>query len=202
VNIGSQVTFGDKNDLPDLIQCFVKDTSGDTLQTFTIGTTGFDDLFLKDIFGSLQLETCDSLNCLVRVTYVYTVQNDGNTQLEIVRLDRTREDMDDNVVNLVQDTSLQPNQKTPAEEPDTIDVCIEARIVTAVTVEGDPPSGSPVTADDTYTVKTDGLDEREIPCAGKSGKGKCFLLSVIRQNKVSVSNKRISFSLSRQRQGR
>jgi len=172
VNVGSQLAFGDKDNLPDLIQCFVKDNRDETLQAFTVASTRHDDLFLKDVFGSLQLESCDRLNCRVQVTYIYTIQNDGNTQLEITALDRSREDMNENVVGLVQDTSLLPDENTPAHEPDVIDVCVEASIVTRVEAEGDPPSGSPVTAVDTYTARTEGLEQREIPKPCVSGKGK------------------------------
>ena len=143
------------------------------MQTFNIGTTRHDDLFLKDVFGSLQLESCDRLNCLIDVMYVYTIQNDGNTHLAITEVERSRERLLDDLVDSVQDKNLRPDEHTSAEETDVIDVCVHASIVTFVEAIGEPPSGSPISADDKYVVDVDGLPARAIPspCIGK-GKGK------------------------------
>ena len=172
VRVGSQVTLGDRDAYPELVQCFVKDNRGRTLQTFTVASARFEDLYLKDVFGSLQLESCDRLNCLVPVTYVYTIQNDGNTELDVTRLDRTRDDMTEDVVRLVEDKRLRPDENTPAREASRIDVCVEDMIRTSVRAVGAPPSGSPVTADDSYEVTTEGIPFREIPKPCVSGKGK------------------------------
>jgi hypothetical protein len=177
VAIGSQITLGDRDDLPDEIMCSVMNNQGAALQTFNIGTTSQDDLFLKDVFGSLQLESCDRLNCLIDVTYVYTIQNDGSTDLEITEVERSREGISDDLIDSIQDTNLRPDENTSAEENAVIDVCVHTSIVTVVEAIGEPPSGIPGSAEDTYVVDVDGLPDREIPspCSGK-GKGKLLHL--------------------------
>jgi hypothetical protein len=106
VAVGDQISFGDKKDLPDVIYCAVKDNEGSMLQEFSIRTTDYDDLYLKDIFGSLQLESCDNHECLIDVTYVYYIKNDGSTSLEITSVDRSREGTTDDVTGLVKDGNL------------------------------------------------------------------------------------------------
>lgn len=176
VAVGDQISFGDKKDLPAEIFCTVKDNEGSVLQEFNIRTTDYDDLFLKDVFGSLQLESCNSLECLIDITYVYTIQNDGSTSLEITSVDRSREGSTDDVTGQFNDGNLSPGESTPAQEPSVLDICVYGSVITIVEATGKPPSGSPVSSDGTYIVETQGLPEREIaePCS--NGEGACILL--------------------------
>ena len=171
VAVGGQISFGDKKDLPAEIFCTVKDNEGSVLQEFNIRTTDYDYLFLKDVFGSLQLESCNSHECLIDITYVYTIQNDGTTSLEITSVDRSREGSTDDLTGLVNDGSLRPGETSPAEEPSVLDICVYGSIVTIVEATGKPPSGSPVSSDGTYIVETEGLPEREIPEPCSNGEG-------------------------------
>lgn len=171
VAVGDQISFGDKKDLPAEIFCTVKDSEGSLLQEFSIRTTDYDDLYLKDVFGSLQLESCNSLECLIDITYVYSIHNDGTTSLEITSVDRSREGSTDDVTGLVNDGNLRPGESTPAEEPSVLDICVYGSVVTIVEATGKPPSGSPVSSDGTYIVETQGLPERETsePCSNEEG---------------------------------
>lgn len=194
VPIGSLVTLGGRgDDFPGLVQCFVRDNRGDVLQTFTVGSARFEDLYLKDIFGSLQLESCGNLrrrrilqesdggeddkpfiqNCLVPIEYIYNIQNDGNTPLRVTELNRARAEIAENdALGLVKDKNLLPGEDTPAREADVLDVCIKAVIGTDVTVVGAPPSGSPIKASDSFDVHVNGIPVRKIPSGkGKGGKG-------------------------------
>ena len=174
VAVGDQISFGDKKDLPDVIYCAVKDRKGSLLQEFNIRTTDYDDLYLKDIFGSLQLESCDDHECLIDITYVYTIKNDGSTSLEITSVDRSREGTTDDVTGLVKDGNLNAGDTTPAQEPSVLDICVSGSIVTIVEATGKPPSGSPVSSDGSLVLETHGLPKREIPepCVGGKGSGK------------------------------
>jgi hypothetical protein len=173
--VGSQITLGGRDDLTTQVSCTIKDNKGNRIQVVAIGTSRNDDLFLKDIFGSLQLETCNSLDCLVDVSYYYTIKNGGETDLEIVEVERSREGITDNLVTRLPDTSLRPQEQTDVRETDVIDVCVEAEIITVVTADGEPPCGYLVSDSDTYVVQTHGLPEREVPskpCVPGKGKGK------------------------------
>ena len=172
VAIGTQITFGELSDLPEEIKCSVMDNQGHTLQTFNIRTTDEDELYLKDVFGSLQLESCDSQECRVEALYVYSIVNDGNSQLEIVSVDRSRNGATDNVFDLAQDANLRPGESTSVNEADVIDVCMHASIVTNVEAAGKPPSGSPISANDIYILEVTGLPEPDIPepCVTQKGR--------------------------------
>lgn len=172
VAVGAQITFGQKSDIPDEIECIVMDNEGNTLQTFNVRTTDEDELYLKDIFGSLQLESCDNQECRVDAVYVYTIVNDGNTQLEIVSVDRSRNGATDSVTDLANNVNLRPGESTSANEAGVIDICMHASIVTLLEAAGKSPSGSPVSANDIYVVDVTGLPEPEIPEPCVTGKGR------------------------------
>jgi hypothetical protein len=172
VSVGSQITFGEKSDLPDEIECIIMDNEGHTLQSLNVRTTDDDELYLKDVFGSLQLESCDNQECRVDAVYVYTIVNDGNTQLEIVSVDRSRNGATDSVFDLAKGANLRPGESTSSDEAGVIDVCMHASVVTIVEAAGKSPSGSPVSANDIYVVDVIGLPEPETPQPCVTGKGR------------------------------
>ena len=55
----------------------VLSTDGSRKQTVQINTSGNEDLILMDIYGSLQLESCDDKQCNVPVTFTYLIKNIG-----------------------------------------------------------------------------------------------------------------------------
>jgi hypothetical protein len=184
VTVGTSFSLdsGDKNPLPESIQCRVKDKDDHTLQSMTIGLIK-DELHVKDIFGSIRLENCDSVGCLVEVIYLLTISNDGNTHLEITSVERTRNGNTENIIDGVPEKSLDAGESTQTKESDNLDICISGSVQTDVEVTARPPTGSPIStnvvnlivevpgfpkheSDDTDT------DDYEYVGKGDSGKGK------------------------------
>jgi hypothetical protein len=70
-----------------MLSCVMEDNSGSVLQTLTLNTGGDEDLYLKDKFGSLQVEACEDLDCAIDIVYEYKVNNTGPTDLTVTELD-------------------------------------------------------------------------------------------------------------------
>jgi hypothetical protein len=174
VTIGTSFSLeGGDNPLPDVIQCTVNDASDRTLQIITIGL--LDDLNVKDVFGSLRLENCDSVGCLVEVIYLLTISNDGNTHLEIISVDLTRNGKTNDVLDTVPDTSLDAGERTQARESDNLDICISGSIQTDVEVTARPPTGNPISTNVVnLIVEVPGFPKHESddqPCSIRGKKG-------------------------------
>eukprot|EP00546_Thalassionema_frauenfeldii_P002433 CAMPEP_0178934710 /NCGR_PEP_ID=MMETSP0786-20121207/24037_1 /TAXON_ID=186022 /ORGANISM="Thalassionema frauenfeldii, Strain CCMP 1798" /LENGTH=1502 /DNA_ID=CAMNT_0020612569 /DNA_START=1215 /DNA_END=5725 /DNA_ORIENTATION=- len=147
-------------------------------------TCGEEELFLKDIYGSLQLEGCGSgsgndQNCLKEVEYTYTIENIHNLPMEVTLLERMRftRRVDANAINgesessggtetidlidkiEVEDRFLEPGETTEAIENDVIDVCAEGEYETTVRVKADPPEGIPCQDEDMYVILTEPLKD-------------------------------------------
>ena len=91
-SVGAAIEVGDAaTALPEVIVCTVTDESGSELQVLTINTSGDVDLYLKDKFGVLQLESCAVENqppqeCIIPIVYTYTLTNVGGVPMNITCL--------------------------------------------------------------------------------------------------------------------
>ena len=162
VDVGDEFEVEGRNggDLPETLECTISD-DGEDLQTLTINTGGNVDLFLKDQFGSLQLEACDDQDCTVPITYYHKITNTGETDLEVTNLDVLRPGSDSiSAIGLIPDTDLSPGESTIVKEPAVLDVCVDATIMTNTDVDGVSPDGTTVTDDDDYVVSVTGNTRR------------------------------------------
>lgn len=164
VRVGSEFTVEGKNGgkLPDSFSCSIANEDG-VLQTVTINTSGDEDLYLKNQFGSLQVESCDNQDCTVDVTYKYTVTNTGNTDLTITELDRERDGQKLDLIDELGKLNLRPGQSTSAPEKDTVDICVDGTYVTTAEVEGDSPAGATVSDTDDYEFEVTGVSPQPTP---------------------------------------
>ena len=166
--------------LPDSLSCDIFNTEGSVLlQSVTIDTSGSVDLFLKDSYGSLELNACsDSTglmsDCFVNVEYTYSLTNVGDTDMNVTELDRTRAGQDVSLLDQLPETFLRPGESSFVTESELIDICIDGVFETTITAAADPPNGVPCLDDDTYVfdidvtcrvdVVTTCIDENGIEC--------------------------------------
>jgi hypothetical protein len=142
--------------LPESITCVVTSTDGVTeYQKVTINTSGDVDLYLKDKFGSLQLQSCDDNDCTETVTYIYTFFNVGETPMTITKAERERDGMTLDFLADVDPKDLLVGGSTFVTEMERIDVCVDSISITTMIAEADPPDGVPCKATDTYELVTE-----------------------------------------------
>jgi hypothetical protein len=145
----------DGGPLPREVTCFIfVASSSSPVQTFTIDLSGEQGLFLLDTFGSFQLEACDELDCMVEVTYEYTVINTGGVEATIEKFEREREG---DILDLTGEVPaiVSPGSTISASETEIVNYCLDAVYFTEVTVEAVPESGGlicPATADYQFAV--------------------------------------------------
>ena len=137
------------NSLPDEIACTVINISGEEVQSITINTGGVVDLYLKDKFGALQLESCkpndsDLKDCIVAIEYVYSVQNMFTNNAEVVVFERSRGgDLLDLLENVEDDDKMLGGEcpgfiiggSLEITEEDTVDVCLDGSYTTDLTAQ-------------------------------------------------------------------
>ena len=142
--------------LPISITCHVE-SNGATVQRFTFDTSGQVDLFLKDSFCSLELDSCNENDCTQRIVYTYDFSNIGQTDMDITVVERTRNGEEEDLLELVPDRELSPGDVTTVIEPELIDLCRAATFEISVRTEAEPPAGSSCFADDEYSFSTAGV---------------------------------------------
>ena len=138
------VTAPGGGSLPDKISCDLSQ-NGQIMQTNVIDTSGDVNLNLRDKFGALQLESCDSegtpeLSCFETACYNVNIENVGTNDMDITIVDF---DFNGDVESLLDDldvTTLTPGQSTSVEVKKDVDVCIEFEYCAVVEVEANPPS--------------------------------------------------------------
>jgi len=151
VVIGEQITVPSSanDDLSEILTC--QTISNGQVEEFQIDTC--EGLSLKNVYGdSLRVESCDEKNCLVPITYTYTIENIGTTEMEITELERTRDGTTEDLIGLVEDTSLAVSETTTATEEEVLDICIEGEITTTVEVVANPPEGEPCLDEEDYSI--------------------------------------------------
>ena len=83
------VTSPSGGELPQTMTCNVVSAQNVVLQKMSFSTSGSVQLYLKDGFGSLQVEQCGSKTCLEILTYVANVKNAGTGKIQVTNLDLT-----------------------------------------------------------------------------------------------------------------
>ena len=159
VSVGSAVTVNGANGgkLPASMICSISSPDGTSLQTVTINTSGDLPLSLKDVFGSLQLETCTDttgsvIDCLLEVIYTYSFANVGTNVMNITTAEVTRNNVTTDFIGSVPVTSLSPGESTSVNVTETVDFCIEGTYVTTIFAEASPPSGTICSDTDEYVI--------------------------------------------------
>jgi hypothetical protein len=133
----------------------VTSTDGNTkYQEVSINTSGDVDLYLKDKFGSLQLQSCDDNDCNKAVTYAYNFKNIGDTPMTITRADRVRDGETLDFLSSVDPKELGVGDSTFVTEKEQIDVCVDSKSTTTMNAEADPPAGTPCFDSFTYNLIT------------------------------------------------
>lgn len=119
--------------LPDTLNCVVTTPDEDFVYqdvTFSL-VNGFT---LKSSFGSLLVEQCGELDCVVDVTYTYTTTNVGTEDLDITAFLRTRNDETVDLIDSVDPTDIAAGESTVTEEDDVVDYCVASSINTEIDV--------------------------------------------------------------------
>lgn len=109
--------------LPDRARCNIFSQAGSLLQSLTIRMSEQDDLYLKDKFGSLTMEACNTQKCTKDIFYTYTVENTGDTPMTVTKFERVRngnrEALNPNQIPF----ELAPGDSKMSEEAETVDLC-------------------------------------------------------------------------------
>ena len=165
VSVGDEFEVAGNNGgaLPETLSCSVTDTDGGRVfQTVTLNTGGDADLYLKDKYGSLQLEACDDQDCTVPINYYHDITNNGETVITVIALEVVRDGNAEDLLSLVLDNNLSPGESTTVEEPDVLDVCVDQTVITISTVEGQSPGGA-IQDSDVYDLTVSGNTPRPTP---------------------------------------
>lgn len=205
VSIGDFIDIQSPNGevLPDTVQCIVMGAQGQEIQNVIFDTSGNVDLFLKDKFGMLELEACQvgeaGQDCIVPVIYSFLLSNEGEIDMDITTLERTRNGETEDLLSLVPDTTLTPGEQTTVVEVEMLDICLDATYETSVVVEADPPQGVPCFDDASFVfnVAVDCRVDVEITCAALDGTdcqelqqadGECFKLGGVTSARFKYVN--------------
>ena len=165
VSVGSEFSVEGRNGkLPETLSCTVTDEDGKELQTVTMKTGGREDLYLKDKFGSLQVEACDDQDCTVDIVYDYVVTNSGPIDLTVTSLEIDRAGESEDLIDEIDDTKLSPGESTTVSENDVVDVCVDGDyLTTGVSLGSAAGGGSDVSDEDVYTFEISGSSSRPTP---------------------------------------
>ena len=140
--------------LPSMITCLVSDNVESVLQRSTISLDG--PLHLKEKYGSLQLQCCDTKKCLQTATMTYTVHNEGSHSMTVKNVTRTRTEAES--ADLVDGLSVNPipfQGFATVSENIPLDVCESTEINTAVDVAAHPDDGPDCDAFAEYKIVID-----------------------------------------------
>lgn len=125
--------------------------SANETQLQTVVVSGEENFFLKDVYGSLQLERCNTQSCVVPITYTYVIENTGNISLGVVSVDRTRNGQSDDLIDDVDPKSLIAGESTQVQESEVLDVCAIGSFDTVVRVMANSEQGISCAAMDDYS---------------------------------------------------
>jgi hypothetical protein len=168
--------------LPDSLVCKVKTEQGIEIQKLTIDTSGGEDLYLKNTFGMLQLDSCTVNNrptqsCTLPIQYRYTVSNQGSTFVDVVKVERTRNSQ---LIDLTPQASITElragdnvlGDSTSMLEDDIIDICSPEIYKTTVLAQSDTqPPGAPCFDLTQYMLNFSGVGHMDvdISCISEDG---------------------------------
>lgn len=119
--------------LPEILTCVVTSVNEDTTyQEVQFNTRS--DFTAKARFGSLEVEQCGDLECIIDVTYTYTASNVGEAPINITSMTRTRDGETVDLTDMVDPTELDVGESTVVQEPDEVDYCVSSVITTTVDI--------------------------------------------------------------------
>jgi hypothetical protein len=119
--------------LPGKLECRVSSTDESSLyQTLFFGTT--QRFFAKSVYGSLEVESCDALECIIDVAYSYTATNAGEAPINITSMTRVRDGDTLDLTDQVDPKELDVGEKIVVTEPDQVDYCVTSSITTEVMI--------------------------------------------------------------------
>ena len=170
------VTGANGGTLPTAMSCMISTADGSSGQDLEINASGSVDFYLKDIFGSLEVESCtdnvgETNDCIEEITYTYTLENIGTNSMNVTLVERTSNGVTTDLLSLVPDTDLAVGESTMFTENQVIDLCLDATYETSVRVEADPPAGAPCFDTDAYVFETtvSCRVDVEVSCVGANG---------------------------------
>jgi len=111
----------------------------DTTATFTTGPPS--DVQINIACESDDGDECQSLpqaetpdECIIDITYTYTVTNTGNVDANIILFTRTRNGEFRDLIDLLETTSLLTGDSTQVQETEEIDRCVQQSFATNTVV--------------------------------------------------------------------
>jgi hypothetical protein len=128
--------------LPAYISCSLTTDGGADIQKVAFDISGRDELYLQNSFGSLRLEACDELDCHLKVSYAYSVENAGYVEVSVNSLDRARKGNTQVLLPILGPSLIAPGSTVIASESETINICSNQVYSTTIYVEAVPPTGS------------------------------------------------------------
>jgi hypothetical protein len=168
---GDEIVISGGTALPESITCSILSTDGDLFQTVSIDTSGQVDLYLKDKFGSLELQACDAQDCITDVTYTYFIFNTGPVPIDVTKFERIREGESANLLPSLIPTEIAPGSTGTGSETEPLDLCADAEYFTEVFVEAFPPTGliCPAKAEYFFATEVGCRVDVEIECMAEDG---------------------------------
>jgi hypothetical protein len=119
--------------LPEELECRVSSTDESILyQTLFFSTT--QSFTAKSAYGSLEVERCDELDCIIDVTYFYTATNAGEAPINITSMTRVRDGDTLDLIDQGDPKELDVGEQTVVTEPDQVDYCVTSSITTVVMI--------------------------------------------------------------------
>jgi hypothetical protein len=160
------LTMPDGSPLPQQISCRISVSgtgSGTVFQVFSFFTRDGYDLFLNDKFGSFKLLSCSNesgkqLDCDVLICFEYNLTNIGTNELDVSKLERTRNNVTDSLLLQLPSTTVQPNASTVLVEKELVNLCVEANYSISVAVTANSPNGLNCFGNDVYALLI------QVPC--------------------------------------
>ena len=177
ITVGDTVTLNanrGSNGLPESVTCMLFTAGSDVPdQMFTMNLSSDDELYLQDTFGSFQLEACDVMDCMIEVTYAYTVVNTGQTDATVTTFTRERDDeiLDLLAAGMLDPVIIAPGSTGSAEEKELVNYCKDAVYFTKVDVDAVPPTGlsCPATANYEFAISVGCRVDVDIICTNEFG---------------------------------
>ena len=147
VQPGGALLVSSLNELPDKILCIIYDGEGSQLQSNQIDTSGKVRLDLGDTFGALRLDGCqrerESLSCLESLAYQVDLVNIGIVNMTTTRVSFLFNGQSFDLLEEIRQNPLMAGQSTTLVPSLEINVCDTNELLAEVSVQADPPSGSP-----------------------------------------------------------
>lgn len=112
-------------ELPESIQCTISAANGNATQVVKIFTGNNTDgpIYLKDTFGALTVEGCDTVTCIEELHFTHSIYNAGSMGTDITNITRDFDGASKNLLEYLPINPLYPGETSSIEEIQMIDVC-------------------------------------------------------------------------------